>query len=199
MGFAALNTGNNLLYLVLSLMLSFLVLSGVLSESALRGLAVERLPPSELFAGHRTPVTLRIYNERSRLASFAVVVEDQIQTAKRPRAAGRCFVLRLGPGECVTRQYGLLPEARGELHFTGHRLSTRFPFGLFVKSLIIDAPSTRIVYPEIETVGALELPVGEASLGGETIRTRGAEITRVGVREWVPGDGLRRRGCRRSS
>jgi hypothetical protein len=30
-GFAALNTGNNLLYLVLSLMLAFLVLSGVLS------------------------------------------------------------------------------------------------------------------------------------------------------------------------
>ena len=30
-GFAALNTGNNLTYLVLSLMLAFLVLSGVLS------------------------------------------------------------------------------------------------------------------------------------------------------------------------
>jgi hypothetical protein len=34
-GFDALNTGNNLLYLVLSLMLAFLVLSGALSESAL--------------------------------------------------------------------------------------------------------------------------------------------------------------------
>ena len=41
-GFAALNTGNNLLYLVLSLMLAFLVLSGVLSESALRGIEVRQ-------------------------------------------------------------------------------------------------------------------------------------------------------------
>ncbi|MBW2401796.1 MAG: DUF58 domain-containing protein, partial [Deltaproteobacteria bacterium] len=41
-GFAALNTGNNLLYLVLSLMLAFLVLSGVMSESALRGIRVRR-------------------------------------------------------------------------------------------------------------------------------------------------------------
>ena len=50
-GFAALNTGNNLLYLVLALMLSFLVLSGVLSESALRGIAVRRRLPRELYAG----------------------------------------------------------------------------------------------------------------------------------------------------
>ncbi|HEX9618723.1 MAG TPA: hypothetical protein VF989_01230, partial [Polyangiaceae bacterium] len=46
-GFAALNTGNNLLYLVLSLMLSFLVLSGVLSESALRGIGLRRRIPSD--------------------------------------------------------------------------------------------------------------------------------------------------------
>ena len=35
-GFAALNTGNNLLYLVFALMLAFLVLSGILSETSLR-------------------------------------------------------------------------------------------------------------------------------------------------------------------
>ena len=44
-GLAALNTGNNLMYMVLSLLLSFLVLSGVLSESALRGIQVRRLLP----------------------------------------------------------------------------------------------------------------------------------------------------------
>ena len=49
-GFAALNTGNNLLYLVLALMLAFLVLSGLLSEASLRGLRVERHLPRELFA-----------------------------------------------------------------------------------------------------------------------------------------------------
>ena len=50
-GFAALNTGNNLLYLVLSLMLAFLVLSGVFSESTLRGIRVRRRLPREFFAG----------------------------------------------------------------------------------------------------------------------------------------------------
>src|SRR4030095_759081 len=41
-GFAALNTGNNLLYLVFSFLLAFLVLSGVLSEAALRRIEVRR-------------------------------------------------------------------------------------------------------------------------------------------------------------
>ena len=46
-GFAALNTGNNLLYLILSFMLSFLVLSGVFSESALRGVRIRRRLPRD--------------------------------------------------------------------------------------------------------------------------------------------------------
>ena len=61
-GFAALNTGNNLLYLILALMLSFLVLSGVLSESALRGIRVRRRLPREFQAGAASRVVLEIEN-----------------------------------------------------------------------------------------------------------------------------------------
>src|SRR5690606_41777220 len=41
-GIGALNTGNNLLYLLLGLLLGVIVLSGLLSERVLRGLHVER-------------------------------------------------------------------------------------------------------------------------------------------------------------
>ncbi|MGB1780177.1 MAG: hypothetical protein ACPHQP_11530, partial [Longimicrobiales bacterium] len=41
-GFAAMNTGNNLLYLLLGAMLGFIAVSGWLSEQAIRGLRVER-------------------------------------------------------------------------------------------------------------------------------------------------------------
>ena len=45
-GFAAINTGNNLLYLLLGMLLSLIVVSGVLSELSLRELTVvRRLPP----------------------------------------------------------------------------------------------------------------------------------------------------------
>ncbi len=44
-GFAAVNTGNNLLYLVLAMLLSLIIASGFLSEWGVRGLTVERAFP----------------------------------------------------------------------------------------------------------------------------------------------------------
>src|SRR5437764_2606491 len=49
-GFAAINTGNNLLYLLLGWLLSFIIASGVLSEMTLRALRVERRPPPRIYA-----------------------------------------------------------------------------------------------------------------------------------------------------
>src|SRR5690606_34235039 len=61
-GVAAINTGNNLLFLLLGLMLAGVVLSGVLSESVLRGLEVERFLPMEAQAGQPCLVGLTVHN-----------------------------------------------------------------------------------------------------------------------------------------
>ena len=45
-GVAAINTGNNLLYLLVSLLLSLIVVSGVLSEQSMRGLRLEADVPA---------------------------------------------------------------------------------------------------------------------------------------------------------
>ena len=45
-GLAAINTGNNLLFLVLGLLLSSIVVSGLLSETSLRAVRVERRLPA---------------------------------------------------------------------------------------------------------------------------------------------------------
>src|SRR3954462_13752822 len=50
-GFAAINTGNNLLYLLLGWLLSFVTASGILSERTLKKLRVDRRPPPRVFAG----------------------------------------------------------------------------------------------------------------------------------------------------
>ena len=76
-GLAALNTGNNLMYMVLALLLSFLVLSGVLSESALRGIQVRRRPPGDLYAERSTHVAIEIRNEQKRVPAFAIIFWDE--------------------------------------------------------------------------------------------------------------------------
>lgn len=198
-GFAALNTGNNLLYLVLAMMLAFLVLSGLLSESSLRGLRVERRLPSALHARTEQRVTLRLHNDQARAPAFAISVDDLIEAPEGPVAAGRCFALRIAPGGCADRQYVFAPERRGDLRFDRVRASTRFPFGLFVKSLEIELPEDALVYPEVWTTprrpgDPAVRPQPEAVEAGPQ---PGDDV--AGLREYAPGDGLGRVHWRRSA
>ncbi|HEY5611874.1 MAG TPA: hypothetical protein VIL97_11765, partial [Thermoanaerobaculia bacterium] len=50
-GFAALNTGNNSLYIALSFMLGALILSGIASKGGLESIAVELVSLDEAWAG----------------------------------------------------------------------------------------------------------------------------------------------------
>jgi len=196
-GFAALNTGNNLLYLVLAMMLAFLVLSGLLSETALRGIRVERRLPAELFAGAANRVALRVYNDQARVAAFAVSLDDRLEADEEHASAGRAFALRVGANEHVDRSYAFAPAHRGDVRFDVVRVSTRFPFGLFVKSLELESPSTSLVYPEIRPV-----PLSENGTTGEEhdehpgVARRGDDV--AALREFVPGDALGRVHWRRS-
>jgi uncharacterized protein (DUF58 family) len=193
-GFAALNTGNNLLYLVLSLMLAFLVLSGILSEAALRGIRVERRLPFEWVAGRASRVVLEISNAQPRTWSHAIVVEDlgSAPRASQDRALGTVFAMLVAPGRTESRSYRFEPDARGELRFRAFRVSTRFPFGLFVKSLEIPREATVIVYPRLTARRAPRRLLGEP----RTIReaegrgARNAEVT--GLRDFARGDSPRR-------
>jgi uncharacterized protein (DUF58 family) len=192
-GFAALNTGNNLLYLVLSLMLAFLVLSGVLSESALRGIALRRRVPRELHEGQMHLVALEISNLQQRVPAFALVVEDRVRERSGVlRPAGRAFALRIAPGATERRTYRFRPGRRGPFEFTGFRVSTRFPFGLFAKAMEIEAAEPALAYPALELVPAPE-DFGGAREHGEQIRgPRGAGSDVGGLRDFSAGDPLRR-------
>lgn len=197
-GFAALNTGNNLLYLVLALMLAFLVLSGLLSETSLRGIRVERVLPRELIARSPNRIVLRIHNEQKYVASFAVALEDQIEAERGPESAGRSFALRVGPEESVERSYLFEPRRRGELQFDRLRVSTRFPFGLFVKSAELDIEQAALVFPQIFPIRASREDSQSDCVAAEQSGSapRGDDVT--GLREFVPGDSLGRVHWKRS-
>lgn len=207
-GFAALNTGNNLLYLVLSLLLAFLTLSGILSEAALRGLEIKRTLPREVFAGADNFVRIEVRNAQKKVPSFAILVEDRLGPEpaademhardwrlihdRELETVGRIFALRVGPEQVESRGYALHPESRGAIHFHGARVSTRFPFGLFLKSRTIHAPDTALVFPRIEARDRPpEVEAGNDNDCASTqTRATGTEVS--GLREWEIGDSLRR-------
>src|SRR5688500_2918645 len=75
-GFAAINTGNNLLYLLLGWLLSFIIASGILSELTLRALTVTRRPPPRVYAGEPFLMEVVIENGKPHRASYSIEVED---------------------------------------------------------------------------------------------------------------------------
>ena len=141
LGVTAMNTGNNLLYLLESMVLALITVSGVLSEQSVRGVRLATQPPDEIYAGAPCTITARIRNTKVKRPSFSVTLE-------RPRTGDRlAYVVRLGAGEerLVTWQETL--PRRGRQQLAGVRIATRFPFGLFVKASRPIGADDVLVYP----------------------------------------------------
>ncbi len=146
-----------------------------------------------MFAGSPAHLVLEISNEQRRVASFAIVVEDLVGPhVDRTESVGRVFALRVAPGRTETRSYRLTPPRRGDLGFAGFRVTTRFPFGLFSKSMLIEAAEGALVYPAVEMLAPLQrrLPARDQ---GDTSGGQGGEGSQVaGLRDYASGDHLRR-------
>ena len=73
-GIAALNTGNNLLYIVVAAMLAAILVSGVASALVLRDLQLDVRLPEHVFARRPTVGRIFLRNPRRWLASFSINV-----------------------------------------------------------------------------------------------------------------------------
>ena len=71
---AGLNTGNNLLWIVVAAMLAAMVVSAVSSAMVLRGLELDVHTPDHIFAGQRLLARLVLHNRQRLLPSFSVSV-----------------------------------------------------------------------------------------------------------------------------
>ena len=87
-GIAALNTGNNLLYIVVAAMLSAILVSGVVSALVLRGLELEVRLPEHVFAGRSVLGRIVLRNPRRFLPSFSIRVVPA-RREKKPRKQWR--------------------------------------------------------------------------------------------------------------
>jgi uncharacterized protein (DUF58 family) len=183
-GIAAINTGNNLLYLLLGLLLSLIVVSTVMSELSLRQLTVVRRLPPRAQVGRPHLVEIEVYNHKRRTPSYAIEVEDL--RAGQP-ADKRCFFLKISPGSAQVAAYRRTPARRGRDRHVGFRVATRFPFGLFEKSRELSAEGDLVIYPAVDPV-RLPVELNGRRLGGEGALGRGAGDEIVGVRPMREGD-----------
>ena len=168
-GFAAVNTGNNLLYLLLGMLLALIIVSGLMSELSLRDLTVVRRLPLRAQVGRPHLVEIEVFNHKGRVPSYAIEVEDL--RAGQP-ADKRCFFLKISPKSAQVAAYRRTPAKRGRDKHVGFRIATRFPFGLFEKSREVPAEGELIIYPAVDLVQLPALPAGRHA-GGDAAFGRG--------------------------
>jgi len=111
-GIAALNTGNNLLYIIVAAMLAAILVSGVVSALTLQDLQIDVRVPEHVFAGRPALGRIVLRNPRRWLPSFSinVVSLDRGKPAKRWRWTPTAFVFP--PGRPPERQWIRLPDRR---------------------------------------------------------------------------------------
>ena len=74
---AGLNTGNNLLFLILSSMLAAILMSGILSLSVLSGVELQILLPDHVFARRPVPARIHLHNDKKRVPSFSITLSGE--------------------------------------------------------------------------------------------------------------------------
>jgi uncharacterized protein (DUF58 family) len=73
-GFAAWNNGNNLLYLVLSAMLSFLIAANLIARVSLADVSIQLRFPDHIFTGEPANITVTLQNHKRFMPSYSLMV-----------------------------------------------------------------------------------------------------------------------------
>jgi uncharacterized protein (DUF58 family) len=199
-GFAAWNTGNNLLFLVFSLLCSTLFVGWIAARTSLRDLTVSARFPDHIFAAEPAPVIVTLRNTKRLLPSFSIFVEARGPNAEaEPRAAARrryakrllayfSYVPHHASAEQRVEQ--LFPK-RGHVLIDGFELSTRFPFGFFRRRRRLRARNVDIiVYPKPEVISD-KLHLLPMYAGRIPSLRRGAGHDLFSLRDYQPQDDLR--------
>ena len=146
-GLAAINTGNNLFYLLFAMMLSLIVISGLLSEHCLKRLEFHRHVPDLIIANEPTSLTLSVTNRNRYLPSFSLRFCDVVEG----NDVDRGLMIPLLPAQSsVLLSYPLLATKRGQIRLEATRAQTLFPFGLFLKKGRYPTETHLLVSPPIK-------------------------------------------------
>ena len=210
-GFSAWNTGNNLLFIVLSFLIATMVVGFFAGSICLKKLDIKMRFPDTIFAGESTPILVSLTNRKRLIPAFSVVAEVRGKERERSIAADQLEELlpawiarRLSKAPVVRRTLDhfvylgrnstsevrtehVFPH-RGRLMIRDFELSTKFPFGFFRHRRRLPARAAEIiVLPRVEAVG-VEIGDLPADAGALATGRRGVGLDLLALRDYQPQD-----------
>ncbi|GAB4303189.1 MAG: DUF58 domain-containing protein [Desulfuromonadia bacterium] len=176
-----MNTGNNLLFLVLSALLAFMSVTGVAGWINIRSAGISLSFPEDLFARVPAPLSITVTNG-SRVAPLFLL---------RVSCAGADRIIPfLGRGEDTTVTHPLTPQQRGVLPPISITLSSSYPVGFFVRSRQFTHAPPAVAFPHPIPASPPSGPDGRRQEGSSPTEGGGTGEL-VTIREYRPGDPLR--------
>jgi uncharacterized protein (DUF58 family) len=225
LGIGAVNSQNNLVFLIFGLALGAILVSGVVSGSIMMGIRLERLAVPPARAGERARIGYRVVNTNRLMPVFAVSVLERGLAPVSPRELlpspepeprffglfamrlppkvprPHAFVQHVPPSGEAEAWTAFVPQRRGVFAFDRVRVTTTFPLGIVEKSIVFEQDAVLEVEPRVEAVSGAALrsllATGRSSerSGGR----RGDGLDFYGLREYVPGDPMRNIAWRTSA
>jgi uncharacterized protein (DUF58 family) len=189
---AALNTGNNLLFLILASLIAIILMSGILSSVTLSGVAMRLELPEHIFAGQPVRALVELGNEKLTLPSFSLRVEAA-GSKKSPASAlleTPVYFPYLPRNDRVQQSIPITFPRRGAYRQGAFRIVTRFPFGFLQKAHRVELRTEALVYPSVEPAQEfVEILPGLQGALESLNKGRGQDL--YALRDYVPTDSAR--------
>lgn len=155
-GFAAINTANNLLYMITSFMMAFMIISGIISYYNIKFLELTFIKAYDFFANEPGKVIISIKNKKS-WPSFLInifVAKDLNKDVKRFFKTYKTFeivyeksLFMLKAKEEKQIELIITFEKRGNYKELEVYISSDFPFGFAYREIKYTVPADIYVYP----------------------------------------------------
>jgi len=194
MGMLALTHNAAAEYFMFSALIAVMLVSYATSRLSTRALRLRRETTSRVFENEPLSVHLDLVN-RGRFPRFLLDLNDSLPEFVESDGERDFVVPSLWPGERVSLTYTARALKRGVYQWNPLQISASDPFGIFPRFVPFDAPGEAIVYPRpIELRGGLARSGIEARAQSSGERARGSEsgLDFYGIRDYQPGDDLRR-------
>lgn len=179
---SAMNTGENLLYIVFAGVFGMLFLSVMAARWSLRRVSVHREAPHAVFRGESFAYTARIINHKRFVPALSLRIEQQGE------ASGYVMYVPAGHEATTAATYSF--QKRGVYPLPPCDLVTAFPFGFLELRRRYQDDVEVLVYPRIRPA---RLNALERSAANQFVpsRIRGEGDEYFALREYIHGDDLR--------
>ena len=193
---AALNTGNNLLFMVLSCLLAGILISGITSQLVLSGIELRMVLPEHIFAGRPVLALVEFINHKQRLPSFSLLLVGVVGKSREGSKPGNeilttpVYFPYVPRQQTVQQNVDLRFPTRGIYRQELLGVRTRFPFGFLEKTRRVPSGIEAVVYPAIEPTGEIAdiLPLVAGELES-FLRGRGQDL--YAIRDFQNSDSVR--------